>query len=858
MAQGTLTNSDVMLSNIMQSSSNTGDKATQAKAKQVRSAFLEYRTQIQETLRTLAENESLDDDRIAEMEKTLTELLITLDKLSKNKVDEKSISSFQGQLNSVGKKLWDMIDDTTDQTPTAQSLRERQSLILEDDRKQDKRFSELAGKIGEPISQFVNANAKLVATVGGGGLKLALGSWLGPAAPLLFTLNDILQVDKAAAKTAKVAYAATKKVVTGITSMTAAAVNRSGVWAASLMTAFKNRWRREDSESAANASANQTFFRRTLNGMRDMGAKLKDIAKSAGGWVMKLLLGLAGILGKTFRQFSGLLKKGLGLMSPIKTVVGAMFKKLASGAASIFSKVKDKLFPATRYDRNGRAMPRRGANGRFQRAGRLSRAGKAIRNSRVGKMVGAAGRFGKGFAGKVMDFGKKIGGLGGGKLMPLAGKALGVAGGAYSLYDDAKSLGSGRYKGKGFFGSAGGGMFDNRATHYGSAIASGAAIGMLGGPVGAAVGAVVGGLVAVVADNKDAIGKFVGSLDFSIKGFSSSISKFVSTLGSWVKGVAGSVATGVKKGASKITQGITKGFTSIKDWALGHTSKTFESGQRGAGTISTGRGDAGGVSYGTYQMSSKRGVAQDFVQTYYPKQFAGLKAGTPAFNAQWKEMAKDPDFEKVQYAYIKDTHYDKQQQALLKKGIDLTTRGQAVRDAVWSTAVQFGGNTQLIAKALSGSKKSVAQMNDREIVEAIQDYKVKNNDQLFAKSDKSVRASTLKRATDERVALGRLLDAGDSKGASALPGTAVAQAVSDSKVVSPATARAQAIPSADAIPSSKPAAKATPPVPEDTKSTTISTGGSGAVASIKPTLSTIPFMPDDNSLLAINIHGVIG
>ena len=40
---------------------------------------------------------------------------------------------------------------------------------------------------------------------------------------------------------------------------------------------------------------------------------------------------------------------------------------------------------------------------------------------------------------------------------------------------------------------------------------------------------------------------------------------------------------------------------------LGKLSEEFETGGRGPGTVSTGVGDAGGVSYGSYQMTSKNG-----------------------------------------------------------------------------------------------------------------------------------------------------------------------------------------------------------------------------------------------------------
>ena len=40
-------------------------------------------------------------------------------------------------------------------------------------------------------------------------------------------------------------------------------------------------------------------------------------------------------------------------------------------------------------------------------------------------------------------------------------------------------------------------------------------------------------------------------------------------------------------------------------WLLGSLSSKYETGGRGPGTVSTGIGDAGGVSYGSYQMTSR-------------------------------------------------------------------------------------------------------------------------------------------------------------------------------------------------------------------------------------------------------------
>src|SRR5437868_13354131 len=77
------------------------------------------------------------------------------------------------------------------------------------------------------------------------------------------------------------------------------------------------------------------------------------------------------------------------------------------------------------------------------------------------------------------------------------------------------------------------------------------------------------------------------------------------------------------------------------DDKLGSLSEKYESGNRGPGTVSTGKGDPGGVSYGTYQLSSRVGRADAFVKKYYPEEFKGLKAGTPDFTARWQKLAKD-------------------------------------------------------------------------------------------------------------------------------------------------------------------------------------------------------------------------
>jgi len=160
------------------------------------------------------------------------------------------------------------------------------------------------------------------------------------------------------------------------------------------------------------------------------------------------------------------------------------------------------------------------------------------------------------------------------------------------------------------------------------------------------------------------------------------------------------------------------------DEQLGKLSEKYESGNRGPGTVSTGRGDPGGVSYGTYQLASKIGRADAFVKRYYPDEFKGLKGGTEEFTAKWKELAaKDPaGLRKNEHEYIKETHYDPQVgklEAELK--LDLTKRSAALRDVVWSVAVQHGPRTDLIVTAVRPlvAKRPLDEVSDAAIIRAV-------------------------------------------------------------------------------------------------------------------------------------------
>ena len=100
-------------------------------------------------------------------------------------------------------------------------------------------------------------------------------------------------------------------------------------------------------------------------------------------------------------------------------------------------------------------------------------------------------------------------------------------------------------------------------------------------------------------------------------------------------------------------------------FALGKLSERFEVGGRGPGTVSTGVGDAGGVSYGSYQMTSvpRGGTVLRFVRDPsfpFADAFKDLTPGTQEFSDAWRRLAQEqPEaFKEAQHEFIRRTHFD--------------------------------------------------------------------------------------------------------------------------------------------------------------------------------------------------------
>lgn len=160
---------------------------------------------------------------------------------------------------------------------------------------------------------------------------------------------------------------------------------------------------------------------------------------------------------------------------------------------------------------------------------------------------------------------------------------------------------------------------------------------------------------------------------------------------------------------------------------LGALSERYECGGRGPGTVSSGKNDPGGVSYGLFQLSSTRGTCEAFMAAEGQPWRARFVAspGSAAFGQAWQAVAAaEPEaFSAAQRAFIARSHYRPAVAAVLAKtGFDFDARTIAVRDVCWSVAVQHGAAANILAAAVEAADAALlrdAAGYDRVLVEAI-------------------------------------------------------------------------------------------------------------------------------------------
>ena len=157
---------------------------------------------------------------------------------------------------------------------------------------------------------------------------------------------------------------------------------------------------------------------------------------------------------------------------------------------------------------------------------------------------------------------------------------------------------------------------------------------------------------------------------------------------------------------------------------LGDLSKKYES-NGDPGCISSGIGDLGGKSYGMYQLASRIGVVDSYIEWLYDNGYwfadklAEYPVGSIAFDNTWDYLARSGnrgDFGKSQHDFIKSRYYDTAVAFLEKEMYHVEKHSTTMQDVVWSRAVQYGpGNIaeMFIAAAVSIGYPNLSYVDDR-------------------------------------------------------------------------------------------------------------------------------------------------
>lgn len=361
-----------------------------------------------------------------------------------------------------------------------------------------------------------------------------------------------------------------------------------------------------------------------------------------------------------------------------------------------------------------------------------------------GLLGGGRGRGGRG--GGLKNLFKKMGGIKGlGVIGALAGTA-GLAMDWENLDHQGKSEGVGRLAGAGA-GAIAGATVGSVVPVVGTAIGA-----VVGGWLGSEGGEWLGGVAspyiqswtsAITAYNLPA--KMSDTWDNGIKPFFSRMDGLVSKMSAWIDQQMSNVGDAVSSTGAGLSEAL-----GLAD--LGSVSEKYESGGRGVSTVSTGAGDHGGVSYGTHQLSSKTGTMAAYLKSpegqKFAGEFAGLSAGSAAFNKRYKDVAsrRGDEFKKSQKDYITRTHYMPAKKIAEGYGFDTSNRG--IQEAIYSHSTQYGANHKSRFKRVS---ESGVDMSDNEaVLKALYADKARYVDSDFRSSDARTRDSVRKRIKSEQ------------------------------------------------------------------------------------------------------------
>lgn len=131
---------------------------------------------------------------------------------------------------------------------------------------------------------------------------------------------------------------------------------------------------------------------------------------------------------------------------------------------------------------------------------------------------------------------------------------------------------------------------------------------------------------------------------------------------------------------------------------LGELSMKYESNGNPA-SISSGFGDAGGKSYGMYQLASNVGSVHSYLgwlkrnNYWFADNLLEHDVGSRGFDEVWRWLGTSDnkeDFAKSQHEYIRYAYYEPTVELLREYYFNVEKHNEVMQDVIWSRAVQYG------------------------------------------------------------------------------------------------------------------------------------------------------------------------
>ena len=168
------------------------------------------------------------------------------------------------------------------------------------------------------------------------------------------------------------------------------------------------------------------------------------------------------------------------------------------------------------------------------------------------------------------------------------------------------------------------------------------------------------------------------------------------------------------------------------------------------GVVSSGSGDLGGVSYGSYQLASNTGAVDSFLEwakgysndalANYARELSKFPINSQEFKNLWRNIGDvDPGgFQELQDAYIMDHYYEAAASALRNNYFEINKHSIAMKAVLFSRSVQYGPGNMVELFTIACERLGYPNLSyvddatfDSKMIESIYDFLVDECDQSY-------------------------------------------------------------------------------------------------------------------------------